>query len=129
AAASRALDGYTTRWTAMRTEACLATRVHGTQSAEMLDLRMECLRRRLDDVRALAEVLVVADADLVSRAPEAAGGLPPLDACADAEALRAPVRPPADPTTRSLVDAAHRVLATVRALTVAGRYAEAKAQL
>ena len=89
AAVSRTLDGYTSRWLAMRTDACRATRVRGTQSAELLDLRMECLQRRLHEVRAMADVLATADSDLVSRAVEAAGGLPPLDACADAEALRA----------------------------------------
>ena len=68
AAVTRALDGYTAQWAAMRTDACLATRVRGTQSAELLDLRMECLQRRLDDVRALVDVFAVADADVVSRA-------------------------------------------------------------
>ncbi|NVB80261.1 MAG: serine/threonine protein kinase [Kofleriaceae bacterium] len=128
-AASRALDRYTSKWTAMRTDACLATRVRGEQSAELMDLRMDCLRRRLNDVRAIVDVFAVADADLVSRAAEVANGLPPIDACADANALRAPVPVPADPKTRSRVDTALRTLGNVRALWMAGRYADAKKML
>ena len=52
AAVAAALDSYGARWVAMQTEACEATRVRGTQSSELLDLRMQCLQRRLDDVRA-----------------------------------------------------------------------------
>ena len=129
ATVTRALDDYTKRWVAMRSDACLATRVRGTQSAELLDLRMECLQRRLDDVRALVGVLAAADGDVVARAADAAAKLPPLDACADADGLRAPVRPPADPVTKARVAAAQRTLATVRALWIAGRYAEADKQL
>src|SRR5690606_19765234 len=36
AAVSRNIDSYTTRWRAMRKDACLATRVRGTQSADLL---------------------------------------------------------------------------------------------
>ena len=57
AAVTRALDGYRCAWVAMHTDACEATRVRGKQSAELLDLRMECLQRRLDDVRAMVDVL------------------------------------------------------------------------
>lgn len=129
AAVTRALDGYTTRWRAMRTEACLATRVHGTQSEDLLDLRMECLQRRLDDVRALVDVFVTADGEVVSRAAAAASRIPALDACADAEALRAPVRPPTDARVADQVEVAQRALASVHALWGAGRYTDASAQL
>jgi tetratricopeptide (TPR) repeat protein len=127
AAVTRALDTYTTSWVAMRSDACLATHERGTQSAELLDLRMECLQRRLDDARAFVDVLVAADADVVARAAEAAGALPPLAGCADADALRAPVPLPADKSMRVRVDTAHKTLAAVRALWIAGRYADAQA--
>jgi tetratricopeptide (TPR) repeat protein len=129
AAVARALDGYTARWIAMRTDACVATRVRGTQSAELFDLRMDCLQRRVDSVRALVDVLASADAALVSRATEAAAGLPTLDACADVVALRAPMPRPTDPKAIRRVDEAHRALATVRALWEAGRYPEAERRL
>lgn len=129
ASVTRKLDDYTGRWLAMRVDACKATHVHGTQSAELLDLRMECLQRRLDDVRALVGVLANADPDVVTHAADITSGLPSLDACADAEALRAPVRPPADPAIQKRVVAAQRALASVSALWNAGRYVEAQKQL
>ena len=129
ASVAGALDGFGARWVAMHTDACEATRVHGTQSAELLDLRMECLQRRLDDVRAQVELFSSADAEVVTRAPEMARSLPPLSECADAEALRAPVRPPADGATRKRVDAARKSLATIHALWQGGRYAAADQQI
>ncbi len=129
AAVAAALDDYGARWVSMHTDACVATRVHGTQSPELLDLRMQCLQRRLDDVRAQVELFAAADAELVTRAPEMARSLPPLAACADAETLRAPVRPPADAATRQRVEAARKSLATVHALWQGGRYAAADKQL
>ena len=129
AATARVLDGYTQRWAAMRTDACLATRVRGTQSPELFDLRMACLERRRDAVRAQVDVFAAADGDVVSRAAEAAAHLPALDECADADALRAPVRPPDDAATRARVAAARKALATVDALWLAGRYADARQKL
>jgi tetratricopeptide (TPR) repeat protein len=129
AAVAGALDAFGQRWAAMRTDACEATRVRGTQSAELLDLRMECLERRLDDVRADVELFTAADADVVERAPGIARSLPPMSDCADAETLRAPVRPPSDAATKKRVEAARKSLATVHALWQGGRYAEAKKQI
>ena len=129
AAVDRTLDGYTTRWAAMRTEACEATHVEGTQSAQLLDLRMACLNRRLHDVRAVVDILTAADADVVARAPASASELPPLEPCADNEALSAPVPRPNDRALAARVDKAQRTLAIVNALKDAGRYADARAQL
>ncbi len=129
AAVARAFDGYAARWTTMRTEACTATHVRGTQSAELLDLRMACLARRRESLRALAAVFATADADLVSRASDATRALPPLDDCADVEALRLAVPPPTDPQIRARAKAADRSLAKVTALTIAGRYPEARLAL
>ena len=128
-AVTRALDRYSARWVSMHTDACEATRVRGTQSAELLDLRMTCLQQRLDDVRAEVELFTSADAEVVSRAAEVAQKLPPLDGCADAEALRAPLRPPADAPTRRRVAAARTLLAGANAQWKGGRYAEAKTRL
>src|SRR5207302_340809 len=59
---------------------------------------------------------------VVERAHHAAGALPTLDECADATALRAPTRPPADPATRARVADVRRQLGRARALEAAGRY-------
>ena len=124
-AVERALDGYAGAWVAMQADACAATRVRAVQSEELLDLRMECLGRRLDEVRAQVDVFAGADATVVERAPQAVQALTPLAECADATALRAPVRPPSDAATRARVEAVRADLAVVRALLESGRYPEA----
>ena len=129
AGVTRGLDDYTRHWLAMRLETCEATRVHGTQSEELLDLRMTCLERRLDSVRATVDVLAHADRDTITRANELVGQLPTLDACKDTETLRAAVKPPVDPKLAARVAAAQRSLAAVRALWIAGRYTDAQTQL
>jgi tetratricopeptide (TPR) repeat protein len=129
AAVARALDDYRDAWVAMDTDACEATRVRGTQSAELLDLRMQCLMRHRDEVRAEVDVFTAADAEVVTRAATMARSLPRLAECADAEALRAPVRPPAGAATQERVEAARTSLATVHALWQAGRYAPAQKQM
>jgi serine/threonine protein kinase/tetratricopeptide (TPR) repeat protein len=128
-AVARALDGYASAWVAMHVDACEATHVKATQSPELFDLRMQCLSQRLDDLRAQVDLFAAADADVVTRAAAAAQALPGLEGCADAEALRAPVRPPADAGTRTRVDGARKTLATVRALWEGGRYADAQSRL
>ena len=121
----RALDRYAQQWTAMRTDACEATRVRGEQSAELLDLRMECLDLRLGELRAQVDVLARADAAIVDRAPQAAQSLPPLAGCADAAALRAPIRPPSDPATRARVEQVRSKLAVGNAEQRVGAYTDA----
>ena len=44
----------------MHTEACQATRIRGEQSA-LLDVRMQCLERRLTDPAALTQLLLRAE--------------------------------------------------------------------
>jgi tetratricopeptide (TPR) repeat protein/predicted Ser/Thr protein kinase len=125
-AAARLLDDYVGRWTAMYRDACEATNVRGEQSAEVLDLRMSCLGGRLENVRALSDVFARADGDVVTNAVSAAGGLPPIDACADVAALRAVVRPSDDPGIRKRVDELGAELARVTAIRDSGGCAEAE---
>jgi tetratricopeptide (TPR) repeat protein/predicted Ser/Thr protein kinase len=124
--ASRLLDDYVTRWSAMYRDACEATHVRGDQSAEVLDLRMACLTERTGSVRALTDVLAKADEGVVLNAVTAAGALPSLDGCADVAGLRAVVKPPADPATRRRVDELRGQVADVKAMADSGQCAEAK---
>ncbi|HEX4802822.1 MAG TPA: serine/threonine-protein kinase [Myxococcaceae bacterium] len=121
----RILDDYAQRWVAMETEACEATRLRGEQSEELLDLRMSCLSHRRQELKAMTDIFAAADAKLVEKAVTAAQGLSDLEGCANAELLKAPVKPPADEATRSKVEEIRTKLATVRALNEAGRYAQA----
>ena len=61
----------------------MATHVEGTQSAETLDLRMGCMQRRLREARALADLLVEANAHVVEHAVELSANLGPLPRCGD----------------------------------------------
>jgi serine/threonine protein kinase len=122
-----ALDDYARGWVAMHTDACEATQVRGEQSAEMLDLRVECLGERLEELRAQVDVFAHADTPIVERSVEAARALPRLQACADSAALRAPVRPPSDEPTRARVEAVRTAIAQAKAQQRAGNYASALA--
>jgi tetratricopeptide (TPR) repeat protein len=120
-----ALDEYARRWVGMHVAACEATRVRGEQSEQLLDLRMACLSQRKESMGALVELFLHADAALVGRAVGAAQHLSDLDACQDAAALKSPLRPPADPADRARAEVVRRRIASARALTEAGRYADA----
>jgi tetratricopeptide (TPR) repeat protein len=82
------LDGYGADLVRAYTAACEATQVRREQSAEVEDLRLECLTRRLDEVRALVDVAAAADADLVRADLVAVHPIPGLAACADVARLR-----------------------------------------
>jgi hypothetical protein len=124
-AAARELDKYLGAWTAAHTDACAATRVRGEQSEEVMELRIECLDRRLEEVRALVDVLAHPDEQVAQRAPQAVASLPGLDECKNADALRQVVPPPATPQAHQRVVALRSRLAEADALRNAGRYAPA----
>jgi serine/threonine protein kinase/tetratricopeptide (TPR) repeat protein len=118
---SSALDQQVARWATMYRQTCEATHVRGEQSEQVLDLRMSCLATRLDEVRALTDILVTADTRAVGQAVAAAGDLTPIDRCADIEALRATVPLPGDERTRRSVEALKKRVNDVRALRDVGQ--------
>jgi len=124
AGVAAALDGYVHRWRDQRSDACRATHARGEQSGELLDLRMQCLARRLDELDALATVLVTGEPTVTANAVTATGALVPLTACADVVTLREVVPPPADPRLRARVDRARIDLSAVKAALDTGRYAQ-----
>ncbi|MCY0993591.1 serine/threonine-protein kinase [Nannocystis sp. ILAH1] len=85
--ATAALDEYAATWVAMRREVCEASLVHHEQSPLLLDRRMACLDRHLEQLQATAALFSEADREVVQRAAVAVEGLPDLKACADAEQL------------------------------------------
>ncbi|MEM9492523.1 MAG: hypothetical protein AAGC55_25470, partial [Myxococcota bacterium] len=123
------MDRHVDAWVAMHTEACRATRIHGSQSEALLDRRMNCLDEELQQVDQLAAVLAEATADTVEHAVEAVAGIGTLDRCADVEALLARVAPPDDAETRQQVAAIDRELARIRALRAAYRDEQALAAM
>jgi tetratricopeptide (TPR) repeat protein len=124
---SAILDGRATAWAAMHDEACAATHVRGVQSPAVLDLRMECLERKRQEMKSLVEVYAGAlEASSLDRAVGAADKLSSVAACADVANLRAVTPLPDDPAVRRKVESIRGRLAHSRALYEAGRYAQGR---
>ena len=121
AAVSRTLDARAQAWTAMNVEACEATRIRGAQSEALLDRRMACLGRRLEELRALTAVLARADAKVVERASQAVDALPAIAECSSALALTSPAEPVLPPEAKARAETVERGLAEARALAETGQ--------
>jgi tetratricopeptide (TPR) repeat protein len=121
----RILDPYVAGWLDMYRDTCEATHLRGEQSPELLDLRMRCLEHRRQELRALVDVFSAADGKVVENAVQAAQARTPLSSCVDAPTLATRVRLPEDPGMRKRVEELHTDLARVKALTDAGKFAEA----
>jgi tetratricopeptide (TPR) repeat protein len=118
-------DHYTTAWSDMRVSACRATRVEGTQSEALLDLRTACLQRRLAELDAELDALGgVAAADLASAAIDASHALSPIAGCADIAALQSPTHLPGNPAARAAITAQTTAYAKAKALYDTGRHRE-----
>jgi serine/threonine protein kinase/tetratricopeptide (TPR) repeat protein len=78
------LDRYAREWVSMHDDACEATRVRGEQSDALMETRMQCLDRRLAEVRTLADVLAKGDVKVVARSVQAAQALSPIADCSAA---------------------------------------------
>jgi tetratricopeptide (TPR) repeat protein/tRNA A-37 threonylcarbamoyl transferase component Bud32 len=120
--AAQVLEGYAAAWKQQSTEACEATRVHGTQPEELLARRLVCLERRRKDMRATVELLAGADAALVDKAMDAVHTLPRLQECEDVESLAEQQGLPTDPARRAEIERLEEQLAEVRARVDAGRF-------
>ena len=117
------LDRYADEWTTMHTEACRATRVHGTQSEDLLDLRMTCLGVRKQRMQALVMWLATPPDDTtLDLAVQAAYSLESLWACEDPAQLRAAVPLPTDPEQRAKVVAVSARIAEAHAVETLGNY-------
>ncbi|HEX8698645.1 MAG TPA: tetratricopeptide repeat protein [Myxococcaceae bacterium] len=118
------LDGYARGWVETSTEACRATRVRGAQTEELLSLQVLCLERRLKDVKAVTGVLAAADPELVEKAVDTVSLLPSLKSCSDVASLSQVEPPPDSAQARAEIERISGMVAEVKALTDAGRYAK-----
>jgi len=91
-------------WIAAHHDACVATRISGTQSVELLDRRMLCLEA------ARAQL----DAIVASNDEGALALLADLAGCADLETLGRQAPLPTDRLTRAAIERTYAELATVR---------------
>ncbi|MDQ3263763.1 MAG: serine/threonine-protein kinase [Myxococcota bacterium] len=123
--AQQVLDDYSSRWATTHQEACLATRVRGEQSDQVLTLRMGCLQQRLDAVAAMTDLFARADASTVGKAKQLLDGLPRLETCSDVSRLTARLPPPEDPQAAAEVERIRKELTRSMVLSEAGRVKEA----
>jgi tetratricopeptide (TPR) repeat protein len=124
------LDRRAGAWAAMHDQACAATHIDGVQSASVLDLRMECLDRKRQEMKALVEVYSDRpDAKMIDRATSAADNLSLISACADVANLRARVPLPESREGRATVASLRQRLSRARALHEAGRFEQEREQL
>jgi tetratricopeptide (TPR) repeat protein len=93
-AVTRALDDYGRRWAEMSRSTCEATQ-RGEQSAAMLDLRMSCLDRRLDELAAFVAAAPRSRTGPAATVASAAFALSPIEPCADRDRLAGVLPPPA----------------------------------
>ena len=119
------LRDYADGWAQRRRNNCQATRVHGDQSEQVMDLRGACLSTRALELREATEILAHADAAVAEQAVAIVTALPSLDRCDDVEALRQQVPPPEDPAQAQRVADHRERLPRIRALLDAGRYDDA----
>jgi tetratricopeptide (TPR) repeat protein len=115
------LDTYAQTWISAQTDACEASRIRGDQSDEIYSLRTACLDTDLKQLRDLVQIFKGVDADLESRAIQAASGLATVSRCSDIEALLATEPLPADPLQRKQYDDANAALAKATVLNLTGR--------
>jgi tetratricopeptide (TPR) repeat protein len=117
-----AFDRWGDSWEQGYVGACEDTRVRQIQSEHMLDLRMECLTRRLAETRATLDSLATGGGDAVDHALDAVNALPAVDGCADTTALLAGIAPPETEAARVAIAALRGSIAQARAQSRLGRY-------
>jgi tetratricopeptide (TPR) repeat protein len=120
------LDAYAGAWGGQRRRLCEAEPARAEDGpTDDATLRAACYERARDGLGAAVEVLQTADADLVARAHSVVDGLPPLEHCADVDALRAEAMawPGEDPGEAIAALSAEQARAA--AWLEAGRFADA----
>lgn len=118
------LNAYVNTWVHMRREACSATD-RGEQSPQLLELRMACLDRRLQALRAMVELLEQTDPVMMANIGEAVSNLPALNHCTgNVDALLADHMQPTNVVVFVHIAALERQLAIARAHQSMGRHTE-----
>jgi tetratricopeptide (TPR) repeat protein len=118
-------DRWGESWEQAYVGACEDTRVRAIQSERLLDLRMDCLARRLDEAHATLDALGGGGGDAVDHAFDLAGALPDVSACANTSALASGVAAP-NAITSASVAAIRDTLSRARAQRKLAHYAQAR---
>jgi eukaryotic-like serine/threonine-protein kinase len=118
------LGEHAASWVTGYRDACLAHR-GGAQSAELLDRRMACLERGRLALAAVAEILATAERSTLPQAALAVRSLPEPAACADVDAMLAPIPPPA-PAIAARASTVEGAIERAQVHVAAGRFADAR---
>ncbi len=117
----RLLTAYADLWKDRHRATCEA-HLSGATSPLLLDLTMDCLRRRKGELAALVQVLLEGEAGTVENAVLAASNLPSISACQSAESLLSATPLPDDPEQARELESIRGELDRALALESAGRY-------
>jgi eukaryotic-like serine/threonine-protein kinase len=122
------LDTYAATWVRLSTESCLASQRPEAAAQELVVRGAYCLERRRGQLHTLTELFTRAPTeDRLTKAVQAVQSLPPLEDCADAQALSSTIPLPEAPEARIRVQALQARLDQLETLRMAGSYAEALA--
>ncbi|MEX1368589.1 MAG: serine/threonine-protein kinase [Nannocystaceae bacterium] len=122
------LDDYAERWLTQYRDACEATHVHRTQSAELLDLRMACLDQRRSALAATTSLLADADREAVARSVQVVTALPSAEECARSHSLMERNTAPVGEAAAREAEGLRDRLARASALGLTGRADEGLTQ-
>ncbi len=115
------LDAWRDGWQSAHRRACIA-RADAEGVSEALDLQMQCLRRHVQSLDAVVDVLATADDEVIANARKAVDGLPNVADCADPATLREQYPLPPAHDDRDAIARARQHLARSRAQADAGHY-------
>ncbi|HVE82771.1 MAG TPA: serine/threonine-protein kinase [Myxococcales bacterium] len=114
ASTEQEVERYAKRWVGIRQEICEATRVRGEQSEPLLDLRIRCLERRLDEVSAYLSLLDEGDAKVIEQAVQAAQAFTDPRPCQVAQLSTEQL--PDDPEAKAATVKARKAMSEAKAL-------------
>jgi tetratricopeptide (TPR) repeat protein len=120
-----ALDGYAGEWSRLRTEVCEASRVKDEGQRDLAALQVSCLERRRAQLGSLVKLLSGdSTPEMLSQAVQAVQLLPPLEECANAQALTTAVPLPREPSARARAEALQASVDRLESMWMAGKYQE-----
>lgn len=118
---ARGLDNFATEWVTTYRRVSEATLIQKKQSERDMRRRLSCLHGAHEEMRALVNLLLKADATIAGNAIVAVHGLVSPAMCRTGDAARIAVELPDDPPSREKIIAARRALAEAEALSLAGK--------
>jgi len=119
------LDSLGKEWIETYTTLCEATRKRGEQSADLFNVQMLCLNKRLAEIDKTLDLLKRHDEDLIENSLEIIEALPRISHCAQNAQLLSLQTLPSDPSVVEKIKKLQEDHARAEALSFAGRYEEA----